>query len=89
MRPFSEVFVVELTDQDEYLFADGFQFPCVPYQFRQEPVCGAFAESPVNGMHNLIVVIRNGPELIKKIVQTAVKLDGGPVDLNHFQFLAE
>lgn len=40
-------------------------------------------------MHDLIVVVRYGPELIKKIVQMAVKLDGRPVDFNHFQFLAE
>lgn len=89
MRPFSEVFVVESTDQDAYLLADRFQFSCVPYKFGQESGCGTFAESPMNGMNDLIIVVRYGPELIKKIVQTVVKLYGGPIDFNHFQFLAE
>lgn len=89
LRPFTEVSVVEFSDQGQNLFAHGFQFPCVPDQLGEKPAGRALAESSVKGMYDLVIIVGDGSELIKKIVQPAVKLDGGTVDANHLQLVSE
>ena len=89
MRPFTEVSVVEFSDQGQNLFAHGFQFPCMPDQLGEKPAGRALAESSVKGMYDLVIIIGDGSELVKKIVQPAVKLDGGTVDANHLQLVSE
>ena len=89
MRPFAEVFVVEFSDQGQNLFAHDFQFSRVPDQLGEKSASRPLAESSMNGMHDLIIIVGEGSKLVKEIVQPAVKLDGGTVDANHFQLVSE